>query len=156
MGLLTMLFCYNYLPQIKDLYDMLLKPEAYANTAAIEALVKPFLNTEALLLFFLLILALMVLSAVWVFKIHFIVIYKMEAWPAMEMSRKITTHNLLPLVGLFFILGIIIAISIIPCGIGLLFSMPLSITAVYSAFAQITACDENDTDKEMMESMPVD
>jgi hypothetical protein len=37
---------------------------------------------------------------------------------------------LFPLIGLFILLGIIIAISAIPCGIGLLFSLPLSIGAV--------------------------
>ena len=74
----------------------------------------------------------------------------------MEMSRKVTTHNLLPMIGLFFILGVIIAVSALPCGIGLLFSLPLSITAVYSAFAQITGCDENEMDNEMFDFIPGD
>jgi len=156
MGILTVLFFFNYLPQIKDLYEMALRPDAYDNRAAIEALFQPFLNMETLVLFLLLMLALLVLSAVWAFKTHFIVIYKMEAWPAMEMSRKVTTHNLLPMIGLFFILGVIIAVSALPCGIGLLFSLPLSITAVYSAFAQITGCDENEMDNEMFDFIPGD
>jgi uncharacterized membrane protein len=85
------------------------------------------------------------------FKNHFIVIYNLKGWEAMEMSRKITTHNILPLVGLFFMLSIIIIISALPCGIGLLFSLPLSITAVYSAFAQITECDVTEIDHEMFD-----
>jgi hypothetical protein len=151
MGVLAVLFFFNYLPQLKDLYELLLSPDAYNNPTAIEAIASQFLNAETLLLFLLLMLSLLLLSVVWAFKNHFIVIYKMEAWPAMEMSRKITTANLLPLAGLFILLGIIITISVLPCGIGLLFSLPLSITAVYSAFAQITDCDKDAIDNDMFD-----
>ena len=68
----------------------------------------------------------------------------MDAWPAMELSRKITAPNLLRIVGLFIIIGLIVLVSVLPCGIGLLFSLPLSIWAVYSAFAQITFTDQPD------------
>ena len=81
---------------------------------------------------------------IWAFRLHFIVIYRLDAWEAMEMSRKVATKNLVSLIGLFFLLGIIIIISALPCGIGLLFSMPLMIGALYSAFAQITGCDRED------------
>lgn len=156
-GALFILFFFNYLPQLKDLLDLAQSPYSIEqNKAAIESMAGQLFNTETLLLFLGFMLAIAVLSAVWVFKTHFIVIYKLDAWPAMEMSRKITTHNLLPLIGLFFVLGIIIIISALPCGIGLLFSLPLSITAVYSAFAQITSCDENEIDKDMFDFIPED
>ena len=78
----------------------------------------------------------------------------MDAWPAMEMSRRIARHNLLPLLGFFLLMGIIIMISAIPCGIGLLFSLPLMIGATYSAFAQITHCDQADEiNKDMFDFM---
>jgi len=35
-------------------------------------------------------------------------------------------------------------ISALPCGIGLLFTMPWFIGSIYSAFAQITHCDRVD------------
>ena len=95
-------------------------------------------------MFLLLMVALLLVSVLWAFRTHFIVIYKMEAWPAMELSRKISMRNLFPLIGLFLLLFIIIVISAIPCGIGLLFSLPLSIGALYDAFAQITLCDQVD------------
>jgi uncharacterized membrane protein len=151
MGVLVVLFFFNYMPQLKDIYDLLVSPDAYNNRSAVEAIVKQFLNLETLLLFSLLMFALLLLSIVWAFKNHFIVIYKMEAWPAMEMSRKITTNNLLPLAGLFILLTVIIIVSALPCGIGLLFSLPLSITAVYSAFAQITECDKTAIDNDMFD-----
>jgi hypothetical protein len=154
MGVLVVLFFFNYMPQLKDLYDLLTSADAYNHRSAAEAIVRQFLNAETLLLFLLLMLSLLLLSVVWAFKSHFIVIYKLDAWQAMEMSRKITTPNLLPLAGLFVLLFIIIIISALPCGIGLLFSLPLSITAVYSAFAQITECDKTDIDNDMFDFIP--
>jgi ABC-type multidrug transport system fused ATPase/permease subunit len=151
MGALIVLCFFNYIPQLKDFFELSQSTDAYNNREAIEALARQFFNMETLGLFLLLMLALMLLSIVWAFKNHFIVIYNLQAWQAMEMSRKITTHNLLPLIGLFFLLGIIIIISALPCGIGLLFSLPLSITAVYSAFAQITECDSTEIDSEMFD-----
>lgn len=94
--------------------------------------------------------ALLFISVLWAFKLHFIVIYKMEAWPAMEMSRRIARHNFWQLLGFFIIMGFIILISMIPCGIGLLFSLPWMIGSVYSAFAQITDCDRADEINEDM------
>ncbi len=151
MGALMILFFFNYLPQIKNIFELMQGPDAYLNRNAIEAVLRQFVNTETMLLFSLLILALLLLNIVWAFKNHLIVIYKIDAWPAMEMSRKITTQHLFPLLGLFILLGIIIMISAIPCGIGLLFSLPLSITAVYSAFAQITDCDKPGMDTSVLQ-----
>jgi hypothetical protein len=151
MGVLIVVCFFNYIPQLKDFIELSQSTDAFNNRAAIEALARQFFNTETLLLFIILMLALMLLSIIWAFKNHFIVIYNLKGWEAMEMSRKITTHNILPLVGLFFMLSIIIIISALPCGIGLLFSLPLSITAVYSAFAQITECDVTEIDHEMFD-----
>lgn len=154
MAALAILFFFNYIPQLKELFDLSRGTEIYINQEAIKTIARQFLTTETILLFTFLAVALLVLTVVWAFKIHFIVIYNLQAWPAMEMSRKITTHNLLPLTGLFFVLGFIIVISVLPCGIGLLFSLPLSITAVYSAFAQITECDSTEIDHEMFDFVP--
>ena len=93
-------------------------------------------------------LAMLLISVVWAFKIHFIVVYKMDAWPAMELSRKVAAPNFLRLVGLYIIIGLIVIVSALPCGIGLLFSLPFSIGAVYSAFAQITGSDQPDENSE--------
>lgn len=153
---LIVLCFYNYIPQLIDLFEMSQSAEAINNRTAIQAMLRQFFNSETLLLALILMLALMLLSIIWAFKNHFIVIYNLKGWEAMEMSRKITTHNILPLVGLFFMLGIIIIISALPCGIGLLFSLPLSITAVYSAFAQITQCDVTEIDHEMFDFVPDD
>jgi hypothetical protein len=156
MAILVVLFFFNYIPQLKELFDLSSGTNPYTNRAEIEALGRELLNGETLLLFLGLMIVLLLISIIWAFKYHFIVIYKLDAWPAMEMSRKVTTHNILPLAGLFILLGLIITISILPCGIGLLFSLPLSITALYSAFAQITGCDEVEVDNEMFDFIAED
>lgn len=153
-AVLVVVCLYNYIPQLKDILDLLQNPDFINHKGEIIVLVKHFFNTETTLLFVLLMLSLLLLSVIWAFKNHFIVIYNLKGWEAMEMSRKVTTHNILPLAGLFILLGIIVFISALPCGIGLLFSLPLSITAVYSAFAQITECDTTEIDHDMFDFVP--
>jgi hypothetical protein len=151
---LTMLFLLNYLHEIIELFNLALGPDAYQNQVEIEALVRGMVNTEFIVLFLVLMAAVLCISVIWAFKYHFIVIYKMQGWPAMEMSRKIAGRNFFPLLGFFIVMGIIIIISAIPCGIGLLFSLPLMIGATYSAFAQITDCDQDgEINKEMFDFM---
>ncbi len=142
---LIIVFFFNLLPDIIELIRLSQGQGVYENQKEIEVLARSmFLNPTTILLFFAFLIIGMLVAVIWAFKIHFIVIYKMEGWPAMEMSRRISTKNLLPMIGLFILLGIIVIISIIPCGIGLLFSLPLAIGSIYSAFAQITQCNQPD------------
>ena len=150
MVILSVLFLLNYLDIIIKFFDLAQGPGAYNNQNEIRTLMMQMFTPEALLLFLLLMVFMLFISAIWIFKTHFIVIYKMQAWPAMEMSRKIATHNVLRLIGFFLLMGVIIVISIIPCGLGLLFSLPWMIGATYSAFAQITNCDQPDEINEDM------
>lgn len=111
-------------------------------------------NSKFVVSLLLLMVALLFISVLWAFKTHFIIIYKMQAWPAMEMSRRIARHNFFQLLGYFILMGIILIISAIPCGIGLLFTLPWMIGATYSAFAQITQCDRsNEINEEMFDFM---
>ena len=151
---LVALFFMNYLPQLLDIYDLSQGSDGYANREEIKAIAMQFFNVKALVLFLILLVIFLFISAIWAFKNHFIVIYKMQAWPAMEMSRKIARHNLFRIIGLYLALGFIVLISALPCGIGLLFSLPLTITAMYSAFAQITGSDQTEVDSEMFDFIP--
>jgi hypothetical protein len=154
MALIGLLCFFSLIPQLIDLWQLSQGSGAYQNQEEITALVQDILlDPKNILLFFVFILAMLFVSAVWAFKIHFIVVYKMDAWPAMELSRRVTTPNLLRLVGLFIIIGLIVIVSALPCGIGLLFSLPLSFGAVYSAFAQITGSDQPDESNYMFDFM---
>ena len=154
MVLIGLLCFFSLIPQLVDLFELSQGSGAYQNQEEIIELLRSiFFNTKNILLFCLFLLAILLLSAVWAFKIHFIVVYKMDAWPAMELSRRITTPNLLRMVGLFIIIGLVVIVSALPCGIGLLFSLPLSFGAIYSAFAQITGSDQPDEDSNMFDFM---
>jgi len=151
IGLIGLLCFFSLIPQLVDLWQLSQGSGAYQNQEEITELLRSiFFNTKNVLLFCLFILAILLLSAVWAFKIHFIVVYKMDAWPAMELARRVTAPNLLRLVGLFIIIGLIVIVGALPCGIGLLFSLPLSFGAIYSAFAQITGSDQPDNDSNYM------
>lgn len=140
-----LLCSFNLWPEILKLWELSQGNDVYENREEIEAIARGvFFNTQNILLFALFLLSMLLIYAVWAFKIHFVIVYKMEAWPAMQLSRRVATPNLLRIIGLFIVLGLILAVSAIPCGIGLLFSLPLSIGATYSAFAQITGSDEPD------------
>ena len=154
MVLIGLLCFFSLIPELVDLFELSQGSGAYQNQEEIIELVQSiFFNTKNILLFCLFILAILLLSAVWAFKIHFIVVYKMDAWPAMELSRRVTAPNLLRLVGLFIVIGLIVIVSVLPCGIGLLFSLPLSFGAIYSAFAQITTSDQPDENSYMFDFM---
>ena len=154
MVLIGLLCFFSLIPELVDLFELSQGSGAYQNQEEIIELLRTiFFNTKNILLFCLFLLAILVLSAVWAFRIHFIVVYKMDAWPAMELSRRVATPNLLRLVGLFIIIGLIVIVSALPCGIGLLFSLPLSFGAIYSAFAQITGSDQPDEDSNMFDFM---
>ena len=151
MILIGVLCFFSLIPELVELWELSQGSGAYENQDELAVLAQSiFFNAKTILLFCLFILAILLLSAVWAFKIHFIVVYKMDAWPAMELSRRITTPNLLRLVVLYIIIGLIVIVSTLPCGIGLLFSLPLSIGAIYSAFAQITGSDQPDENSNYM------
>ncbi|MBL7701244.1 MAG: hypothetical protein JNM14_03255 [Ferruginibacter sp.] len=142
--LLSVVIFYNFLPQFIELYEKSQGVDAFTRQ---EQLGREFLRLftgDFMISLAILMVVLLFISALWAFKTHFIIIYNMQAWPAMEMSRRIARHNLWQLIGFFIVMGFIIIISAIPCGIGLLFTMPWLIGSTYSAFAQITNCDQPD------------
>lgn len=148
--ILIVLVFYNFLPEIMDVFKIIQDTDIFARQRKIEEALPALFTGKFIVSCLILTVALLFMSALWAFKNHFIVIYKMQAWPAMEMSRRIARHNLWRLIGFFILIGLILIISAIPCGIGLLFSLPLMIGATYSAFAQITGCDQPDEINEQM------
>jgi uncharacterized membrane protein len=141
---LALLVFFNFLPELIDIFKLSQRGDMFTRQ---EQLGNAFLDLIRMV-------ALLFISVLWAFKIHFIIIYKMQAWPAMEMSRRIARHNLFQLLGFFILMGFILIISAIPCGIGLLFTLPWLIGATYSAFAQITQCDRsNEINEEMFDFM---
>ena len=141
--LLACLVFFNYMDEIINLFKLSQGADAFTRQEEIRRAFLQLFDSKFIVSLLLLMVALLFISALWAFKSHFIVIYKMQAWPAMEMSRRIARHNLFQLLGFFLLMGLILIISAIPCGIGLLFTLPWFIGATYSAFAQITHCDKD-------------
>jgi len=152
---LALLVFFNFLPELIDIFELSQRGDVFTRQKELEyAFLHLIRDSKFVVSLLLLLVAFLFISVLWVFKTHFIIIYKMQAWPAMEMSRRIARHNFFQLLGFFILMGFILIISALPCGIGLLFTLPWLIGATYSAFAQITHCDRsNEINEEMFDFM---
>ena len=152
---IALLVFFNFLPELFDIFKLSQSADLFSRQEELSnAFLSLLTNSKFVVSLLLMMAAALFISALWAFKTHFIIIYNMQAWPAMEMSRRIARHNLWQLIGFFIVMGFILIISAIPCGIGLLFTLPWLIGATYSAFAQITQCDrEEEINKEMFDFM---
>lgn len=54
----------------------------------------------------------------------------LSPWQALEASRKAISQHWFKVFGLFLLLGLIVALSVIPLGIGLVWSIPLMVVAM--------------------------
>jgi hypothetical protein len=148
---LVLLVFFNFLNELLDIFKLTQHADMFTIQEQLgNAFLDLMRNSKFVVSLLLVMVALLFISVLWAFKIHFIIIYKMQAWPAMEMSRRLARHNFFQLLGFFIVMGFIIMISALPCGIGLLFTLPWMIGALYSAFAQITHCDRADEINEDM------
>jgi len=81
--------------------------------------------------FILLILPAIYVSVAYAFTVPLLIDKNMEVWEAMEHSRKTVTRHWFKVAGLMGLLTVIMAISIIPLGIGLIWSVPLMFVTLY-------------------------
>ena len=70
-------------------------------------------------------------SVAYAFTIPLIVDKNMDVWEAMELSRKTVTKHWFKVAGLMGLLSIIVFISAIPLGIGLVWTIPLMFVTLY-------------------------
>ncbi|MBB4865900.1 putative membrane protein [Pseudomonas nitritireducens] len=70
------------------------------------------------------------LSVAYLLAIPLVVERKLSPWQALEASRKAISQHWFKVFGLFLVLGIILIVSAIPLGIGLVWTLPLSIVAI--------------------------
>ncbi|TAD78993.1 MAG: hypothetical protein EA001_05735 [Oscillatoriales cyanobacterium] len=62
---------------------------------------------------------------------------RVQFWPAMEMSRKVVGKKWGAIFAFSFVLGLINFLGLIPCGLGLLATIPLSMCAITYGYTQI-------------------
>ena len=148
--ILTVVVFFNFIPELIRIFKLSQGADIFTKQDELRDAFMQLVDGKFVVSLLILMVALLFITVLWAFKTHFIIIYKMQAWPAMEMSRRIARHNLFQLLGFFILMGFILIISALPCGIGLLFTLPWFIGATYSAFAQITHCDQKDEINEEM------
>ena len=130
----------KFLPTIMELVKLSGGSGAMTNQEEIKDLMMSMLSGGNILMFLLAGLIIALISLIWVFRMHFVVIYNMQAWPSMEASRKMVQKNFLQLIAFFILILIINAAGAMACGLGLLVTIPLTYASLYAAFAQLTDC----------------
>ncbi len=98
-------------------------------------------------IFLVVLLAMLVASlvaALYIFMPQFIIFRGMSFWDAMEASRKVVMKNYIQVVIFLIVLGIIIMIGAMICGLGLLVAIPVYFLSVYAAFEDIMGTGEPD------------
>ncbi len=130
----------KFIPQFMELMKLSSGAGAMSNQEEIRDLMLSMLSGSNILMFLLAGLIIAFVSIIWIFRMHFVVVYKMSAWPSMEASRKVAQRNFLQLIAFFILIFIINAAGAMACGLGLLVTVPLTYTSLYAAFAQLTDC----------------
>ncbi len=80
--------------------------------------------------FLLLIIPGIYLSIAYMLTVVLVVEKKLGAWEAMEASRKAITHHWFKIFFLFIAMGLIVLVSMIPLGIGLIWTYPMMVAAM--------------------------
>jgi uncharacterized membrane protein len=80
--------------------------------------------------FILLILPGIYLAVAYAMALPLLIEKKMGVWEALETSRKALSKRWFTVFGLFILLGILVALSALPLGIGLIWTIPLSVTVM--------------------------
>lgn len=101
--------------------------------------------TTVFICFVLLMISVFFISMLYIFAPIIIITHKKEFWAAMELSRKLVMKNLWGNVGLFFVLGIINFVGMIPLGLGLLITIPLSFACIFVLYIKLLQKNGEDT-----------
>lgn len=77
------------------------------------------------------------LSIAYVLAVPLVIERGLSPWQALETSRKAITQHWFKIFGLFIVLGLIIIVSAIPLGIGLIWTLPLAIISMGALYRTI-------------------
>ncbi|WP_429614794.1 hypothetical protein [Synechococcus elongatus] len=87
--------------------------------------------------FVLLVIPGIYLSVGYLFAIPLVAERQFEPWQALEFSCKLVTQQWFAFFGFLIVLTLINIAGIIPCGLGLLFTIPWSVCAIAAAYEDI-------------------
>ncbi len=77
------------------------------------------------------------LAVAYLFAMPLVIDKKMNFWDAMEVSRKVITKNWFAFFGFVLVIVLINIAGVIPLGLGLLVTIPLSTCAIAAAYADV-------------------
>ncbi|MDG9930268.1 MULTISPECIES: hypothetical protein [unclassified Pseudomonas] len=77
------------------------------------------------------------LSIAYILAIPLVIERGLSPWEALETSRKAITQHWFKVFGLFIVLGLIMLVSMIPLGIGLIWTLPLCIITIGALYRTI-------------------
>lgn len=94
-------------------------------------------NLVNIIVLLVLLLILLTATITYMFAPQLLVDKNLTIWQAMETSRKATWQHLCKIIGLFFLFSIILIISSIPFGIGLIWTLPAMYIGTYGLLYRI-------------------
>jgi len=101
-----------------------------ANKEAVDAV----LLVLAVVGFFVLLLPVVYLSTVWMFSLALVIDKGLGFWQALETSRKVVNKHWFMVFALLIVIGLINAVGMLLCCVGLFLSFPLGIAAMMHAY----------------------
>ena len=93
------------------------------------------------------------LGVSWSFAPFLVLFHKMEAWPAMEASRKIITSNWVMFFLFYIVAGFIMLLGLVALGFGILYTLPLVMCMYYAAFHDIVGVQESNSGGSFMDHL---
>jgi hypothetical protein len=72
--------------------------------------------------------------------------YGIKGWQALETSRQLAQKNFFSVLGLLLFAGFFFIIGFLLCGVGALYTYPVSKAMVYAAFADVVKLNQNNRD----------
>lgn len=83
------------------------------------------------------------LMVAWYFAIPLVMDRQLDFWSAMELSRRLVSKHWFVVFAAMLVFGLVAALGIIACGIGLLVSMPVGTIALMYAYETIFGAQKN-------------
>ncbi|MBN1465477.1 hypothetical protein JXA02_06935, partial [candidate division KSB1 bacterium] len=88
-----------------------------------------------------------IIWALYILAPAFIVEKKHDFWQAMEASRKVVMEHLFEMIVFAIVLGAVNLVGALLCGIGLIFTVPLSFAAMAIAYDDLVGIERSDGQK---------
>ncbi|MEM9930668.1 MAG: BPSS1780 family membrane protein, partial [Bacteroidota bacterium] len=101
----------------------------------------------------LVVIPIMYLMISWCLAPFLVAFHKMDAWPAMEASRKIVSKNWFSFFLFYILVGIVMMAGALALGIGLIYTVPAGMCIFYAAFRDVVGLPEDNSDPTFLDHL---